>query len=445
MNITVRNVQFRTVKDADKHSTWSAHFTGCAREVIRLLEFFAEKNPDRWVYITDAALTKRCNGRFRVKGKGKGYSLVTVRKVLRSLRKNGIVSRELGIAPDGMRQKGYIIAPHDALCRRHPRSCNFVGVGDASGTFVIRKDSATWVRSPESDTSESLGLVVERTTETNSVRSGLRSGSGAFEDHARDHIGDTADESETFAFQADKAFSKTNSVTGTIAAKQRISSPILVSELSPLSLDSHSTPPKDGGDVSLLHSSLTHKTVSDGEQGKGITVKSHFENCADFVQFVSDGLYAPQRVEIKMGDDDWRQYRKRQRQEKLDADHQALCSAVKQAVEQFGDRQLLDRRTLAEIMNLVISTHGALPPGLFKVMKDFQEQGGKITLVKKQPEPEKPLTLWSDEWVFAKFSSFTEAWQRCCDDPNVPREKLDEWYDRDASEDKSAAPWRSSN
>jgi hypothetical protein len=161
-NYKVKNVQFKTKAEGRKHSTWSAHLDGCAREVTRVLELLAKNNDDRWVYITVPKLTKLCNGRFRSgKDKGKPYSQFTVEQALRFLRENNLISHKLGIAPDGRTQNGFIVAPHGSLTRRSSRACNFVGLKNATGIFVIRNGGAAWLQNPEADTGDSFGLIQE--------------------------------------------------------------------------------------------------------------------------------------------------------------------------------------------------------------------------------------------------------------------------------------------
>jgi hypothetical protein len=161
-NYHVKNVQFDTAAAARKHSIWSAHLDGGAREVMRVLELLAKNNDDRWVYITVPKLTTLCNGKFRSgKDKGRPYSQFTVEQALRFLRENSLISHKLGIAPDGRTQNGFIVAPHASLTQRSSRACNFVGLEKATGTFVIRNGGAAWLQNPEADTGDSFGLTQE--------------------------------------------------------------------------------------------------------------------------------------------------------------------------------------------------------------------------------------------------------------------------------------------
>jgi hypothetical protein len=171
INYHVKNAQFKTKGEAKKHfaakSLWSGHLDGCAREVMRALEMWAKNNPDRWVYCTVRGLTEECNGKFR-KGKDKGrpYSKVTVEQALRFLREKNLISHELGIAPDGRKQNGFVVAPHESMTRRYPLACNFVGLEKAAGTFVIRNGNGTWLQNAETDTSTECGLIQENDDST---------------------------------------------------------------------------------------------------------------------------------------------------------------------------------------------------------------------------------------------------------------------------------------
>jgi hypothetical protein len=111
---------------------------------------------------------------------------------------------------------------------------------------------------------------------------------------------------------------------------------------------------------------------------------------------------------------------------------------VTQAAASFGDAPLVDRRTLAEIMNRAITLGGRAPKAFFKTMKDFQEHGGEITHEKPNSRPKEPVAKWALE----NFNSYREAWQKLAGDPDVPRKVLDQYYDGDAMPDKPPAPWR---
>ena len=447
-NYRVKHVQFKTKREAAAHSTWSAHFDGCGREVIRALELLAKNNPDRWVYITVPKLTKMCNGKFRSgKHEGKAYSQFSVEMALQTLRDDNIVSRKLGIAPSGRTENGFIVAPHDALTRRHPGSCNFVGLKNASGTFVIRDGNGAWLRNPESDTAESFGLVqengagvgagIEADAEADSEadsEAGTRAGVGA-----GGVLRDLAD-SEIDTDEVHELFTPEN--TPNLNSS-------LVSQLNLLNHVNHSNPGESGshgdqyeeanqGQGKTEATSTSTSLVTHSQNRGGIA--SYFENADDQILLVTDGLVT--RPPARDPDDSGGSYSQHYRQQKFDArynEHMMLNMHVAQAVREMGDQELVDRKTLATIMNRTIAIAGGrAPKHFFKTMKDFQEQGGKITYEKPNSRPKKPVAKWDLE----NFGTYREAWQALKDDPDVPRQVLDQYYDGDALPDKPPASWR---
>ena len=77
-------------------------------------------------------------------------------------------------------------------------------------------------------------------------------------------------------------------------------------------------------------------------------------------------------------------------------------------------------------------------------MKEFQEQGGPVLLVRRNVEPPAPKGKWDIE-----MNDFRDGWQKLHalleeseDKPAAQLRQRDDWYDRDAMLDKPPAPWR---
>ncbi len=205
--------------------------------------------------------------------------------------------------------------------------------------------------------------------------------------------------------------------------------------------------------VKCVEQSLTHPnpdSVAETVSALGgrpvperVTVRQHFENCDDAVLLVTDGVLP---IPEQLTPDHDRPFQHVKQNELHDA-LWLMNSYVMEAVREYGDTPLTDRKLLAGIMNRVIAIAAKsgkkAPKAFFKVMKDFQEHGGTIMLVPKEPEPGKPKEKWSDDWLKEQgMTCRRDAWQKFAADPDVPREKLEEWYDGDGMADKPPAPWR---
>lgn len=154
------NVQFRTQREAAKHKSWSAHFHGCTRATINALELLAKNNPDRWVYVSVAGLQKMCNTRLHKQG-DKVFSTSAYEKSLKLLRDLSVISRKHNTAPDGIEQEGFVVGPHASLCRMYPKSCNYIGLEGATGTWLIRDGRGTWVADATRYSGDGGALVQE--------------------------------------------------------------------------------------------------------------------------------------------------------------------------------------------------------------------------------------------------------------------------------------------
>ncbi len=131
-----------------ENCSWSKHLPpgSALREVVRALEFFAKKYPDRYIFASPKALVKSINvrkGSYR-KGRwaGEPLSLSTVEKALAFLRQLGILSPTLQHAPEGdQHTPGWVLAPHDDCCSTYPQRCEFIGARK-KGVWI----SDVWVR-----------------------------------------------------------------------------------------------------------------------------------------------------------------------------------------------------------------------------------------------------------------------------------------------------------
>lgn len=104
------------------------HFTGAAREVMGYLEHQAERPDvvDRFLYVKVETIVRHCN-RFQFGkrlGRAHDYSKSAVEKALAYLCAQKIISERHS---NQFGYRGFVVAPHDALCQRHGRECRFTG------------------------------------------------------------------------------------------------------------------------------------------------------------------------------------------------------------------------------------------------------------------------------------------------------------------------------
>ncbi len=441
----------RVSRKLSEKCRWKTHCTGCMREVMGILELWAGNCPDRFIPAGVNAIVKACNGRYR-KGGRRQYSKAMVEKCLHILCELQILSPKFTADIDGVPRQGRFFNPHDKMTKRHPRVCVFIGGGKTPGTW---SNSGVW---QPNETSHFPGIVVEESK---------REGTDRITDEITDMITDMITDEITderakrdgpgdgvgYGREDDEPM-PSQPVTDTTAdvSLVALSDEIVPEPSEPSESVEPPEPPEPGsstcghgddyeehaehdeGNTSSVSSSLCSLTHPQNR-----TVKSHFENCDDAVQLVSDGLYSAPCVEFKPDDPDYRRHQKQQKQEGYEAEYHALCSSVLQAVREIGDTRLVDRRTLAAVVQRTIAINGGrVPPGLFRVMKDFQERGGPIILVRKEPEHEQPKCKWD----LSNFNTYREAWQALAGAADVPREVLDKYYDGDAMPNKPAAPWR---
>ena len=146
-----REIHFK--KKGEKCS-WSRHCDkgSAMKEVLRWLEFFAKKHPNRYVFITPQTLQKLATGKYRSgRKKGKPLSLSTVNKCLKAWQTLGVISPTLKHSIDGdLHVPGRVVAPHEACCYTHPKRCEVVGPGKI-GNWMHTAEGYVFVKDAASD------------------------------------------------------------------------------------------------------------------------------------------------------------------------------------------------------------------------------------------------------------------------------------------------------
>lgn len=452
------------------------HFEeGVLREVVGAWENQLRKYPNEknflWVDVpwTVAHTVKGHEKKVSFKDRV-SHSRWMVEEAYRAARELGIVSRpfETEIEGHGVK-RGFVLTPHDALCRRTKIGCLFMGPCKIRGTswrtemlFSDEKPSGkksiifTGFLAEGKDEGKDEGKEwgkewgkdegkENRVTQgqgkslTEIAEAGIDSGKNRLIPQ-RNSVHSVDSSESVHSRYSYETYESTEFETGSDeAAKEKQEQ--VKSEGEAKGVDAHSlTSNLDSNPHSVAEtvSALGGRSVS-----LPVTVRQHFENCDDAVLTVTDGVL-PVPEELTPDRDRPFQHVK---QNQLRWALLLMAGFISEAVNEYGNTPLTNRKLLAGIMNRAIAIAAKsgkrAPKAFFKVMKDFQEHGGPITLVRKEPEPERPKERWSQEWLNSQgINSFRDAWQRFAADPSAPREKLDEWYERDAAPDKPSAPWR---
>jgi hypothetical protein len=399
------------------------HFEdGVLREVIGAWESQLRKYPNDknflWVDVPWTVL-------HTVKGHEKNVSFKNrvshgrwmVEEAYLAARELGIVSRpfETEIPGHGIK-RGFILTPHDALCCRTKVGCLFVGPYKVPGTSW--RSEALFRDGKPSGKKTIIFVGFLRPGKDEGKEQGKEEGK---ENRVTEGQGKSITETADFFTDngENEAIPQQNSVytldpCESVHSRKTYETP----ESCETKIRSDGNAKRQQGEtVSLTStSSLTHQTEPNHP-----SVATHFKNTSDYVLLVTDGLVPLPQTEREA------------------KPYAGLDFAVMQATVEYSNVVLADRRVLALIMNRAINILGKdAPKPFFKVMKDFQEQGGPVTLATKKSERETPKSKWDID----NFENFRDAWQKLAGDSDVPRDVLDNYYERDAMDDKPPAPWR---
>ena len=434
---------------------WKYHFSGVAREVVGYLDRIASLREDRFVYVDIETVIDNCNVAYLPKGK-KPHKR-TVENVLRLLRDNHILSHEFkrDIGRGRGSRAGRVFNPHDAMTRRYPLACHFIGHGkgpgvwtpngiwqpDDEGEFFGIEVADSVVKNVERSVVHTVVQTVENSVVHTVVKSTDRCGDHCADDcgHEIEELLDGREVNETQAVIFDTfVTAKSNSYPSDPGESVNPSEPVDPGNEIGGDGDAYGNQGDTKPTSSLFFSShsLTHQ-----KQAELKTVGQHFEgkDASELICLVTDGL-----VRMPSRDDVPREgyYEgKLARVDRKISEYVTFAGYIATAAREQADAVLTDRKVLANILNRATAISGnAAPRPLFKTMKDFQEQGGEIRMVPPPPPP--PPEKWTEAWLASQnVFGFRDAWQKFASE--APRGKLEEWYDRDATPDKPPAPWRS--
>jgi len=117
---------------ADEPCALKWHYSGVMREIVGYFDYWANRDPERFVYANYETVCKNCK-RFN----GLGYSKSAFWQAMRELRERRIISDQVvreRCVPSGKKGhmvlrklKGCIVAPHDCVTRMEADVCSFLG------------------------------------------------------------------------------------------------------------------------------------------------------------------------------------------------------------------------------------------------------------------------------------------------------------------------------
>jgi hypothetical protein len=447
----------RVPRKQSEKCRWKAHFTGCAREVIGALELLASNRQDRFVFAGAKAIAKMCHYRG---DSDKPYSVRTVQDCLSLLRSAKILSDKIPVkldGEDGPVRMARVLNPHAAMTVRHPQRCVFVGTGNGEGTWTA---DGIW---QPLDGGKLFGLVVDgrsdgRTEGRNDGRNAGRSdgrSAGRNDRPKRRALGralgcahdltELVDSEYDTQAQGEElpASSSRGTESEPLDPGESVKPGEPVEPLEPTGVQiggdgdayRHQGKVQTKGKGDTDSTSLSFHSLTNQRHEELKTVGQHFEgkNSSELICLATDG-------DVSIPSCEGVPQAKLARVTREISEYVAFAGYIATAAREYAGTVLSDRRVLAKILNRATVISGnAAPRPIFKTMKDFQEQGGEIMMVPPPPPP--PPEKWSMDWLRSQDLTFREAWQKL--ESEAPREKLDEWYDRDAAPEKPPAPWRS--
>jgi hypothetical protein len=160
------------------------HFRGVDAAIVHFLDYWASKDPERFVYPGFRAIVNAAKN-WAKKDKGNpeklvpSYSKTWVEKRIRHLEKKRVLSPRVRRLRDFEERKGWIVAPHDSLCVRKvcrgKSACVLLGPGAGGhweATMPGNPDSIRWVgfgahttaHSTDNSTDESTDNSTDNTT-----------------------------------------------------------------------------------------------------------------------------------------------------------------------------------------------------------------------------------------------------------------------------------------
>jgi hypothetical protein len=434
------------------HSLKRHFYEGAMREVVGSWEAQLRKYPNEFNFIwidvpwtvehTVKGPNKKVSFKER-KERGLNYSRNMVGRVYLKAREEGIASRPFEMEIDGVVQLGFVLTPHDALCNRESVGCRLVGPYKIPGT--------SW-------RSEMQFKDDKPTGKKSIIFRGFLGRAGHHAGHeVGHHVGHHA--GHEVGHQSDVQSGSPEDVMKTVETTEPIQNSRLVSEtenatylsvsISRENLQVRETlaPTQKIGD----HGNIGEEQHLRPEQGNPTptsypssssnsltkTVRQHFEGMyrgapgLRALWLVTDGVLAP----MPAGTDKW----------------VTVNQGIEEAANRFANEHV-DRKTLAAILNSAITISGKLPPVLFKIMKQFQQDGGQVQLTPDAtcaPDYVESSTAYGELWMKAfELKTRREAWQmlhRVIENGNANEAKIqarDSHYDADTEPDKPPAPWR---
>ena len=467
------------------------HFKdGVMREVVGALEHHLHKKYRNdqnflWVDVPWIALhtvrgsNKKVSMAAREADPSLCHSQRMVEHALLALRELGIISRPMDKEIEGVVQHGFILTPHDALCKRVKTGCLWVGPRLIPGThwlseMLFKDGKPTGKKSiqfmgflkaevtvPGTVPGTVVGTVVGTVSGTgNAVEAGYGGGYGDKSTKAVEPVEDSqgVTDQQPSISESRAGITHVFHLVQSVQEAREDRPALQTGDDAPLSsFDSLTKTGNDGVNViepsnatgseqverkpspqaaiapetqetnrpSIVETELApafEPTVAPATPP--VTIAEHFDRvellAADklrYLQVATDGLLT---LESK---NQWG----------YDANKKAysdLDNAIREAVKKIGHTLMHGRKSLGEVLDLTIVMQGKLPPAVFKILRQLKESGGDTVLRITKQKRSAPKTESIPDELKARIAAW-EAFRERPENKGLPAELISDAFEKE--------------
>jgi hypothetical protein len=459
------------LKSGESCSALKRHFEeGVMREIIGAWEAQLRKYPNErnflWVDVpwtvahTVKGHDKKVNFKERL-AKKLNYGRDIVDKAYLTARQMGIVSRLMDMEIDGVIRRGFVLTPHDALCKNTDKGCLWVGpykilgtswrseMGFSNGKPTGKKSvifkGFLKAKGTELGTDKGTGSGTDKGTEPgqeegteNLVRVGYGPSSVKVVEPIKDSERKFSISESSVALYPEVPLVSPNQRDPLVRLPRQtgddspsLSASDLLTKTGDDGVIGNDTRAKTEAVTADKKPPVQTETVQEVQEtnhpfveqlvrpaaaapGPTCTIAEHFSQVEvsddwklRYLQVATDGLltFDPQNKNV------WGQSLDKE----LTAGYEKADIAIRKAVERIGHAMMIGRKSLVEVLNMAINEMPTkkLPKPVFKVMKQLAESGGAATLraaKKHAPAPKiEPLTSEETKARIAAWNDFNES------------------------------------
>jgi hypothetical protein len=368
--------KLRRLKKGESCHSLKYHFClGVMREIVGAWEAQLRKWPNDknflWVDVpwtiehTVKGPDKRIGLKER-KERGLTYSRTMVEKAYLCARELGIVSRPFEQEIDGEVHRGFILAPHDALCRITDKGCQFVGPGIVRGTSWHLEVAFKDEKPTSKRTIVFKGFLRPGTQDGTDLGTdeGMQLGTHQGMDEGTENIdqeGDGKRRAEIVEVKADNR--KSDVISQPKIERSPVSHLSQLAHQSQIDQESQNSSASPSGLLTDENRQLCNETEKHSHSIK--TVGQHFEGVDedDVLRVMTDGEFDEKNSSLKKFDS-WANLR----------------AAASQVVTESKEMPLKDRKSLAHLIGKVISTVASDREADTRLFKDKQPYYPKALL-----------------------------------------------------------------